>query len=46
MVMPAGTQKVGFSGYDALGHALPNGSYTYTVTAGDVVQTARVSILR
>ena len=46
MLMPAGVQKVGFSGRDANGHLLPNGSYHYTVIAGDAMQTARVSILR
>ncbi len=46
MLMPAGVQKVGFSGRDANGHLLPNGSYHYTVIAGDAMQTARVSIVR
>ena len=46
MLMPAGIQKVGFSGRDANGHLLPNGSYHYTVIAGDAMQTARVAILR
>jgi flagellar hook capping protein FlgD len=46
MLMPAGVQKVGFSGRDASGHLLPNGSYHYTVIAGDAMQTARVSIVR
>jgi hypothetical protein len=46
MLMPAGTQKVGFSGRDARGNLLPNGSYHYTVIAGGAMQTARVSITR
>jgi hypothetical protein len=46
MLMPAGIQRVGFSGRDANGHLLPNGLYHYTVIAGDAMQTARVSILR
>jgi hypothetical protein len=44
--MPAGTQKVAFSGHDAQGRALPNGVYYYSVVTGDVVSTTRVTITR
>lgn len=44
--MPAGTQKVAFSGHDSHGRALPNGVYYYSVVAGDNVSTMRVTIAR
>jgi hypothetical protein len=44
--MPAGTQKVAFSGHDARGRALPNGVYYYSVVAGDAFSTMRVTIAR
>jgi hypothetical protein len=44
--MPAGWQKVGFSGRDALGNALPNGVYYYTLTADGTSRTTRVNVNR
>jgi len=44
--MPAGWQKVGFSGHDIRGRELPNGTYFYRVIVGDDVLTARVLIDR
>lgn len=46
MRMPAGWQKVAFSGHDTHGALLPNGTYQYTVVAGNSVQTARIMIAR
>lgn len=44
--MRAGWQKLGFSGRDMRGHALPNGVYYYTITADGTSRTARVTINR
>jgi hypothetical protein len=44
--MPAGWQKVGFSGRDASGNPLPNGVYFYTVTADGYSRTTQVRISR
>ena len=44
--MPAGTQKLAFSGHDVHGRALPNGVYYYSVVTGDAVSTTRVTIAR
>jgi hypothetical protein len=44
--MPAGWQKVGFSGRDVQGNMLANGVYYYTVTADGYSQTSRVTINR
>ena len=44
--MPAGTQKLAFSGHDERGRALPNGVYYYSVITGDNVSTTRVTITR
>jgi hypothetical protein len=46
MHMPAGWQKIGFSGRDALGKPLPNGTYYYTLTADGTSRTTRVVIQR
>ena len=42
--MPAGWQKLGFSGRDALGRLLPNGIYYYTLTADGTSRTTRVVV--
>ena len=44
--MPAGWQKLGFSGRDALGKLLPNGVYYYTLTADGTSRTTRVVVNR
>jgi hypothetical protein len=44
--MPAGWQKLGFSGRDAAGNLLPNGTYYYTVTADGTSRTVRVTVNR
>ena len=44
--MPAGWQKVGFSGRDSQGKPLPNGNYYYTVTAEGTSRTVHVVINR
>jgi hypothetical protein len=44
--MPAGKQKLGFSGRDAQHRSLPNGIYYYSVIVGDDVNTTRVTIAR
>lgn len=44
--MPAGWQKLGFSGRDALGKPLPNGIYYYTLTADGTSRTTRVVVSR
>ena len=44
--MPAGWQKLGFSGRDAQGNVLPNGTYYYTVTADGASRTMRVVVIR
>ena len=44
--MPAGKQKLGFSGRDAHRRTLPNGTYFYSVIVGDDVNTTRVTIAR
>jgi hypothetical protein len=44
--MPAGWQKVGFSGRDSKGALLRNGTYYYTVTADGTSRTTRVVVNR
>jgi hypothetical protein len=44
--MPQGWQKVAFSGRDTSGALLPNGTYTYTVTADGISRTTRVVVNR
>ena len=44
--MPAGWQKVGFSGRDTQGHPLANGIYYYTLTADGYSRTTQVTINR
>jgi hypothetical protein len=44
--MPAGWQKLGFSGHDASGRELPNGVYFYRVILDDDVMTTRIVINR
>ncbi len=44
--MPQGWQKVAFSGRDASGAMLPNGTYYYTVTADGISRTTRVLVNR
>jgi hypothetical protein len=44
--MPAGWQKIGFSGRDALGNPLANGTYYYTLTADGTSRTMRVVVNR
>lgn len=44
--MPAGMQKVAFSGHDERGRSLPNGVYYYSVVTGNDVSTTRVTIAR
>lgn len=44
--MPQGWQKVAFSGRDASGAMLPNGTYYYTVTADGNSRTTRVVVNR
>jgi hypothetical protein len=44
--MPQGWQKVAFSGRDAKGAMLRNGTYYYTVTADGVSRTTRVVVNR
>jgi len=44
--MPAGWQKIGFSGRDALGNLLVNGTYYYTLTADGTSRTTRVVVNR
>jgi hypothetical protein len=44
--MPQGWQKVAFSGRDASGAMLPNGTYYYTVTADGISRTMRVVVKR
>jgi hypothetical protein len=44
--MPQGWQKVAFSGRDAKGAMLPNGTYYYTVTADGISRTMRVVVNR
>ena len=44
--MPAGIQKLAFSGHDERGRTLPNGVYYYSVVTGDNVSTTRVTITR
>lgn len=44
--MPQGWQKVAFSGRDARGAMLPNGTYYYTVTADGTSRTTRVVVNR
>lgn len=44
--MPAGWQKLGFSGRDTRGNPLPNGTYYYTLTADGTSRTTRVVVNR
>lgn len=44
--MPQGWQKVAFSGRDASGALLANGTYYYTVTADGISRTMRVVVKR
>jgi hypothetical protein len=44
--MPAGWQKLGFSGRDTQGHPLPNGVYYYTLSADGASRTTRVNVNR
>jgi len=44
--MPAGVQKLAFSGHDERGRTLPNGVYYYSVVTGDNISTTRVTITR
>ncbi len=44
--MPAGWQKLGFSGHGAHGVELPNGTYFYRVRVGDDILTTRILINR
>jgi len=44
--MPAGWQKIGFSGRDTKGRPLANGVYYYTVTAEGTSRTTRVNVSR